>query len=1020
MKKMMIQKKRVPKFILGLSIFTFIMIFIMPVNVFADNKKAQSQECKDWKAQAKEEEFFLSRYNFEISPITGTNNFKLTVEVGKNDKSLKNIKKKIKFKVVKIRVYNTTDNTSVVNTADAAKISDYIDSEDKSLTISHSLTIKGNNFVGDARRLEVTIESDGFNDPDQEKNCGKDVMFRMTDMKDAFGNDSDYSALEDENHDTLDTFNLTTNAIDCSTAQTDAWKKKWCELKGMEASNNSSTTVTTSEREFDFSAKGKFTDDPVGLKCDYNKFVPQGATGDSYYVNKEKLTGTRIEKKTVSNYTYHCDEGVKEKEASCKIKCEEQVEVEYGPPIASKAGFCFEYKVRVTSMANCEIYEKPKKPKVNKKTCTPKPSCKGARQYFTQAGPDEDFDACIVKCDGGKYTSKCSKKCYKEVYGTEVSTQTSELDISYVNKLVSPNSDTKVFRIANKKGEKVDTTPRYGYNDSGEYVWMPYGVPIETFAKRNCDPTPGYKKCATDPPYYHTHSWGCSGSSYKYYNKWGIPTSVTTAARSKYVADFDGVTVCAEKCTWTKCTDGKNSNTDTASSEPTSPDVPIDCTYTDSAQADADKAENEARSEELKAICEAGASCTTTTTTFTISVDYVNGSNKKITIEFPYSTSSDEPGTTNGKNTDSLRSQGGKNAVANEKLPDSNNPTLLSYAGCYSSDVKDVTYQAEWSFPGTWVNIKNGDLSFKPVTGGGWDTKNHMFCSPKDTRDVNTKWWATYYYKLYGNNKGYSYNNPTDIKYYQSRCANHTCYTTSGGSKGDGTCNAQTTFGSDDAKNLVWNIRATTRDFGYFDWDIDVECFYSFFREYELCNDVDNPGKENADSDGDDTGKTCKSGDSGYEVRPVDLGNLFPSEEVPKLPSPEKTGRTPPFNWSKFASQTNKDVQFKSTPSEYACIVQKVNYDIYSDRYLDYEIIISKDSIKSIKNPDRNYSSWQGKTTVDSVSHYQSDLLRSSGSIDAKSKLPSVSALKCNNMKNYSSNECEDISDCSKFVKGGK
>lgn len=106
---------------------------------------------------------------------------------------------------------------------------------------------------------------------------------------------------------------------------------------------------------------------------------------------------------------------------TCKVKCEEAVTVQYGAPVASKAGLCIEYKVKVTSRVTCKMTQAPPEPLKITKVCTPTPTCTGIgrsgnRYYLTEGGPNEDFHACVAACDGGKYTSKCSKKCYKDVY----------------------------------------------------------------------------------------------------------------------------------------------------------------------------------------------------------------------------------------------------------------------------------------------------------------------------------------------------------------------------------------------------------------------------------------------------------------------------------------------------------------------------------------------------------------------------------------------------------------------------
>ena len=99
----------------------------------------------------------------------------------------------------------------------------------------------------------------------------------------------------------------------------------------------------------------------------------------------------------------------------CKVKCQEAVIVEYGPPVGVKAGSCFQYKVKVTSRVSCNMSQAPEKPPTDNEVCTPAPTCFHGSSSYRQGGPSEDYDKCINECDGGKYTSKCSKKCYESV-----------------------------------------------------------------------------------------------------------------------------------------------------------------------------------------------------------------------------------------------------------------------------------------------------------------------------------------------------------------------------------------------------------------------------------------------------------------------------------------------------------------------------------------------------------------------------------------------------------------------------
>ena len=49
----------------------------------------------------------------------------------------------------------------------------------------------------------------------------------------------------------------------------------------------------------------------------------------------------------------------------------------------------------------------------DKPYCLPAPWCYNKYLgWIRQAGPTEEFESCVEKCDGGKYTSECNNKCY--------------------------------------------------------------------------------------------------------------------------------------------------------------------------------------------------------------------------------------------------------------------------------------------------------------------------------------------------------------------------------------------------------------------------------------------------------------------------------------------------------------------------------------------------------------------------------------------------------------------------------
>lgn len=173
--------------------------------------------------------------------------------------------------------------------------------------------------------------------------------------------------------------------------------------------------------------------------CDAFKSLPSelakldSSEKDNYYksINRKYLAGTISYDKPIDYYYVYNYGGQNpsthqsvsssyqtKEEVKCKVTCREVVTVEYGLPVASVAGMCFEYKVQVTSRVNCDS-EITNPPQIVKEYCTPTPYCVNLATGFTNtdAGPSEEFDSCIKACDGGKYTSGCSRQCYNSVYG---------------------------------------------------------------------------------------------------------------------------------------------------------------------------------------------------------------------------------------------------------------------------------------------------------------------------------------------------------------------------------------------------------------------------------------------------------------------------------------------------------------------------------------------------------------------------------------------------------------------------
>ena len=512
--------------------------------------------------------------------------------------------------------------------------------------------------------------------------------------------------------------------------------------------------------------------------------------------------------------------------------------------------------------------------------------------------------------------------------------------LSYSNKLGNSTSVTtkKVNDGSKKYTCKIENNQRVIKWDVGDNLF-----------RTNLPPGLAQQPLERDSVWHKTHAWGV-GTDYSYYTDSGIPRASN----------------CTENCYWVGC----------------SGDV-----YLNQKTAEDDNASNEQTYQKLKDSCEKHVKCSTETAEFTISVDYRYNTKEGVKtsrIYFPYSDN-------NANVKDSIKF-GAINTISNV------NTTLLGSDGCYAANKNedDKWYQAEWSFPGTWMLSKDGEISYsQPPTSGvnSWKYKK-KFCLPSDAANVNTKWWAYYYTKMYQNDRSFAFNDSE----YMNNIAE--CDTSSGSS--NIACQySRATFTDADAKKIKYNIHASTKNFGYFKWNLKIDCFYAINNRKTITN-----------------GKDCNcpnpsTSSTPYRIRTVDLEQMFPAKENSKASS-TKEERSPGFNWSKYANTTLKDPLYASKPSAYANWVKTTGYSVYSDRYLDYEVDLTPGVLKKLRSSNKNYTNYKGKISLDgSVSNYQSPLFRGNNPIlkNTNSKYPNNAALKCNNMKNYSSTECESFKE---------
>lgn len=631
----------------------------------------------------------------------------------------------------------------------------------------------------------------------------------------------------------------------------------------------------------------------ISLRCKYNSTSPSRITKDEKaiynYENKNYYYANKTDD-YYANYTYDYD-GIKKSESVkvCSKTCEEAVEVSYGPPQAVIAGFCFEYQVKVVSRVQCKSSISASPPQ-QQGYCTPEPVCDHNHGKFvsTQAGPNEKFDACINKCDGGKYTQKCSKKCYAEVYDSK-----------------STNSQlySTVKPIAN-----VGANGEYVRNQDGSIVWRSYDG--------NHTPMRWYQE-------YDTKTW----DSY-FVDKNGF--------KRKDYGSYD----CNGVCHNSGCSGEVYLNPSSASHDYQSNLNEYNSTIQE---------------------CVGGATCTSKNSTYAINVIYKkNGKDEP--INFPDQTLS------GGK---SNPNKNGENSI------------LLDYDGCYNASAQDY-YKSEWSFPGTWVNNKTGEISFAEKTTG-WHKAQNKFCLPLDAGNENQQWWNWYMAQKKGSTSSGT-GSFTSEKYNKE-------------------CKVNTALPSE--SSIHWNITAQVKEnhdegFGYFNWRFLIKCFYA---------------SNNSSANAGDKNDKCITDFNNYEVRSVTNQDLFPSDEangagtVITQGNSSNTGRDPGFNWTEAAAiPANKNKNYAVNPSILIGKIQRIGNEVYTksgddeQEYLDYEFNLSPSELNKIRNYNKlhDYNDFGGSVrNVNDVNVYESNLFRSGSLLPAKA-IKKLGKIGCNNQANSS------------------
>ena len=920
------------KRIMGLFVFAFIMSVFSCFNVFA---VTEIDPCSS--------DGLKSKYAVTIKKVADEK-YTVSIDPASSDKSLQEKLRKVVWNVTSFNGIPIGNGT---------------------LSYGHDYTIDGATPLDDG---SVHLSFETTDDPQ----CKGTVKMGVSHTSLCKGNECD--AISSHNDGGYDVgFDLgeqtTSSAIDCNTVDLngDSFESKFCQVKNAAISKgngNKNGEDTNSLKLTNLRCGTEFCD----LSSDKDHCVPRDTSytmeNEKYYTNRDYFHAKVTKTMEAPTYVYNYAPG-KTKTVTgdaCKVTCEEALIVEYGPPVASKAGLCFEYKVKVTSRVTCDMTQQPGQPDTPQDYCTPGIDChNSSRTYsFTKGGPNEEFDACVKSCDGGKYTSKCSNKCYKKVYGSK-SKKTSADDISYVQKLVAKDAPSVVacremqdwFTVKITGGGYGEYRGCYYIDDQGSIQWS------------------GEIKNNNSSNKYAPGRWyGEASPSYS------LAEYIVIYNDGFYRHDYGNDNYCFDECDWTGCTG----------------DV-----YLNPKQAEKDFQNNKKEYERVVAECRSAASCTETTAEFTISADYLvpdpnNPANyKKETIDFPY--------TPSGTKADKLL-PGGANECAGNELQQGS--TILQYGGCYNEDCgPNIWYMTEWSFPGAWINNKTAEISFEDKTDKpGWQDKKNKFCTPKNAGNVNQAWWNYYLKKTMVEKEDVS-TERSDYDYID-KCK---------GTGNDSVNNIEyaTVLGNE----ISWNIRAVSKNFGHFSWNINIECFYAL-------NSTPTKSTPSGTTTLKNDNPECSTEDENYTTRSVALDDMFPSSEdnPHKTTDPSKTGRPAGFNWTDYAklggktdtgsvagANLSQSANYLIEPEKYIEKVQTLAYQVYeNEEYLDYFFKLGPNELESLRNHKYNsFAEGDADSKDGSIVYYKSEVIER-----LAKKHPREDVLKCNNIRNYQSTTCED------------
>lgn len=626
---------------------------------------------------------------------------------------------------------------------------------------------------------------------------------------------------------------------------------------------------------------------------------------------------------------------------ACQVDCVEQLQVTYDPPQAVKGGMCFQYKVTVRSKVSCktELKNEIKWPSP-KDSCDYAPICSGNSQE-TQAGPNDDFDSCINSCDGGAYSQSCINKCYKKVYGKNKKTKSSVKKTSS-NSISSAITTSNIVKLANnndpyysiegcKSNYQIENNvvncakefyklkqqlPSGKYVEDNRYDWYQYvWLPDDGVGKTKLDPLTDnwIESIKRSSPYYFRTEQVALSTIESFY---GLNSGYNGAGEArKYVIDKAGIK--RQRSKNYKCNEICGFRRLSGTSDCVSTSNQLEEKYLN----EFENIYNQLSECTSKAVCKSGV-----VSSFNIGVDY---DSKDATTNKENSGNNSWNATNkSGVNADMdnvgkgdkkmfipiiVEDDQRKQVIPADLEPSNTNNGINGTCYGKNNDKYWQHYKTTITFPGTWINLKSAKRLYKEPTSTEKDymrEKENYYCVGYDYKPVNEKWWD---WKING------VGNINTIKV----------------EKPD-------------------NIKAKIKDFGKYNWSLNLNCFYGLSNEVTKCVGKNcNPTC---------TGGECDTSIKNVKMRTVDQQDLFAG----------RTGDKVGFNWTSAAqdkvalnAKNSNAKTYGVDPGEYAKKLQtlaKGNAETAYSGNPDYSLHLTKENIKELrKYANKNgYTSYEG------------------------------------------------------------